>query len=1332
MNSQLRSETTLPSGARALLCGVLLVMASAPVAWGGVFPAAAPALVFYDDFETTTSPRPPDDPLDGTGAIWDEWLVNGGSMDFTYRTTLPLIPPEVGGGVWGSRCIEETLVRSGWWGYLIAKQSQPTNPGYVPADWTNIRMELDIGISQGGKPGLVWGMQDPDGDNNPDQGYLFGVRNFPTAVQAAAGYRASWVLLRFVAEGSWSVLGSGSISLPTSDPYTQYLIPYHAYRLRLEWYCSNLRVQIQRLQHQGVNLQFFGCCSSQGGTDPERCWCTLMEWTESAAPLTPGAAGFYQGGRYSTSGAGQNTTLFDNFRVGAWGDTCGLVCDPWSAWTEVDSEEIPFKLLYEGGLVDYSAGRQVAGRKIDVNTSPPAVTSPNNTTTTNYCNGWNLLTDLPVPGDGTDFASIRSFLEPMSSAVDYLSDGAGGFSWQDDFDNDPASPTYNPVPMVADGATPINNSLLDAYDWYIEQVTNGDWADDPLVDCRKWYVVLITDGAESCAGPGEFSCDPGQSASKFAAPENGIEPMQVFTIGFSETVADAPPQLTCISDTTGGQYFGARNASELATALHEVINSLQTDNRSFIPFKVSPPPPQEGAPAEQQHFLSVYPFFQPQPSNSLWRGNLYGFKFDASQPTLPSTPDCEIDVSQIIIEQVSGNAWNSNQRLEAQIAAHTEGNPKRYVFMASDYSGDLERYNLADVATSTDLQTDLLARLKFTGTEGSLEVQEVVNFVRDIWMDDDTAVTPNPRPNPRPVGTSVLGDIYHSQPVVVNPPNRSMFFFDYGYGGSTEVGAHDYPLFMDKHAKRRRVVFAGANDGMLHAFDAGIWDRDRVTSDETYDLAHDLGDGSELFAFVPDAVMYRLKALTYQEEPRYMVDGFIESSDVYIDHDGDGDREWRTIAIATMRRGGRGMTALDVTQPDPLGSAPAYIPSISSGSPVFPGCLNGSTAGCDSEYPKVLWEFKDETDRDSQCPIGTPVADCPQFWDLGWTWSRPAIARIAVYNGATPEEPDDVFIAFFGGGYDETQNDLTGRHIYGVDIETGAVVYTANIGYAVPAGPTALDSDIDGFHDRIYFADSNGGVHRLSFPGPKDPLATGGDAGTLTPIFDFKLDFPHRQEFFFRPITVPAIFDGSDYTWGLALGSGDRADLDTEVGNVDHFFFLLDVGDDVLRDAGDLVGESYDQLDGSYDCTDSALRPNDGFYGWYLSLRPNEKVMYRANVVNGYVLFPTFDPTEGATASHNVPDQCGGSGPSPTPTPDPGGSGDPLICKASGLGRTYKLWFQCGLGDYTESNDFYTGSEEYNIDGTTYVSFTDSHVTPGETEEFPNVAGHIVTNWRQD
>jgi Tfp pilus tip-associated adhesin PilY1 len=133
-----------------------------------------------------------------------------------------------------------------------------------------------------------------------------------------------------------------------------------------------------------------------------------------------------------------------------------------------------------------------------------------------------------------------------------------------------------------------------------------------------------------------------------------------------------------------------------------------------------------------------------------------------------------------------------------------------------------------------------------------------------------------------------------------------------------------------------------------------------------------------------------------------------------------------------MRRGGRGIVALDITQPDPLsGNNPT------SGAAGDPGCLNfnGSTpAGCIDEYPKLLWEFSDTADSDGNLN-----------GDLGWTWSTPAIARIAIYNATTPAEPKEVFVAFFGGGWDFDLG-TTGNFIYAVDIETGQVLVKYNTG----------------------------------------------------------------------------------------------------------------------------------------------------------------------------------------------------------------------------------------------------------------------------------------------
>jgi hypothetical protein len=1040
--------------------------------------------------------------------------------------------------------------------------------------------------------------------------------------------------------------------------------------------------------------------------------------------------------------------------------------DGWTPWQEADRENIVTKLLYDGSLLDYSAVPDPSDARIDIAFQPP---TPGDRSS--YCDGWELLVDLPDPILTSELDKVRNYLQRTSTAINYVTNGAGGFvEWGRNYEEDELEPTYDPVPMVAAGATPINNALLDAFDWYVEQVEpGGRWENDPLKECRKWYVVLITDGAESCSAytrpdgsGGGYACDAGNAADKFANPGGGIEPLPIFTIGFAG-IAAAPPELTCISDTTDGEYYRARNAAELKDALYEVLNQLNTDDaRSFSPFKVSPPPSSKGGPATEQDFLVVYPLFQPIDESSLWKGDLFGFMLNRAQTTLPADANCEVDRTQLVTNAVTGNDWDAAARLADQLG---QASPVRPVLVAEKQGdGTWARHDLADVPTDTDLQTYITNRMNEPGGVTSIELQEVVNFVRNIWADNDASSTP---PNPidwdtgaagnqaRPSGAPVLGDFYHSQPVIVNPPNRSMFYFDYGYGP-----AHDYPAFIAKHEKRRRVVLLGANDGLLHAFDGGIWDRDRADDTETYHEQHDLGDGSELFTYLPHAVMSHLYEMTYGDYQQYLVDGPVAVSDVYVDHDGDSNREWRTVALVNMRRGGRGMASLDITQPDPLDGD--NVPDVPLDQ--FPGCLDGTDAGCDGEYPKVLWELEpaSETniDQDGNCPF-SPATDpmCSPYWDLGWTWSKPAIARLAINDDPNP--PDDVFVAFFGGGWSRDQVinrngtpldtsddylvDTTGRHFYAVDIATGAILKKWTMGeYGIPGSPTALDSDIDGFHDRIYFGDSNGGIWRLEYPGPSDAAATGVDLGaTHLPqrIFDFRAafsggGFPDRQQFFTRPVTVPALFTGSDYTWALAMGSGDRANLeryDDDNNPIDHFFFVLDVGDSTTRGKNDLVAINYDELDGSFDCENSALDPANGNYGWYLSLRPNEKVVFDATVINGHVLFPTFDPKPGVFAAHNVPDECvpsAGGTPSPTATPDP--SLGPALCKAAGIGRAYDLWFECGLGDYSENDDLYTGLEDYTIGGTTYVTYTESHITEGETEEFPNVTGHVVTNWRQD
>ena len=129
-----------------------------------------------------------------------------------------------------------------------------------------------------------------------------------------------------------------------------------------------------------------------------------------------------------------------------------------------------------------------------------------------------------------------------------------------------------------------------------------------------------------------------------------------------------------------------------------------------------------------------------------------------------------------------------------------------------------------------------------------------------------------------------LGDIINSKPIHVGAPP-----FDYGDGG--------YAEFKAAQAARRKVLYFGANDGMLHAVDAGT--------------------GEELWAYIPTAVMPNLHKLadvkygsTIGQPHVFFVDGKTVQGDVKI-----GDA-WKTILVGGLNKGGRAYYALDITNPD--------------------------------------------------------------------------------------------------------------------------------------------------------------------------------------------------------------------------------------------------------------------------------------------------------------------------------------------------------------------------------------------------------------------------------
>mgnify|MGYP001213522369 CR=1 FL=1 len=124
---------------------------------------------------------------------------------------------------------------------------------------------------------------------------------------------------------------------------------------------------------------------------------------------------------------------------------------------------------------------------------------------------------------------------------------------------------------------------------------------------------------------------------------------------------------------------------------------------------------------------------------------------------------------------------------------------------------------------------------------------------------------------------SILGDIVESAPITVGKPS-SLYRFN------------NYFPFRTANANRDRVIYVGANDGMMHAFLA-----------ET---------GQELWAYIPNEHLTKLDDMAATNYCHmFSVNGTARAMDVHI------GGEWKTVLVCGMKQGGNRYFALDVTDP---------------------------------------------------------------------------------------------------------------------------------------------------------------------------------------------------------------------------------------------------------------------------------------------------------------------------------------------------------------------------------------------------------------------------------
>lgn len=422
--------------------------------------------------------------------------------------------------------------------------------------------------------------------------------------------------------------------------------------------------------------------------------------------------------------------------------------------------------------------------------------------------------------------------------------------------------------------------------------------------------------------------------------------------------------------------------------------------------------------------------------------------------------------------------------------------------------------------------------------------------------------------------SSLLGDIVYSTPVYVGKP-------DQGYTDDPSFGDGEYSSFRSSNVSRTPVVYVGSNDGMLHGFLAN-------TGQEVLAYAP-----NKLFSNQPSEGMHYLTDPNYDH--RYYVDLAPTVADAYL------NSSWRTVLIGGYRAGGRGLFALDVTNP--------------------------STFSEENADDTVLWEFTSDNDI-----------------DLGYSFSKPTMALME--NGK--------WAAIFGNGYNDLgsgaaklyilflEQGLDGTWTLGSDylkISTGVGTTTNRNGLSTPV---LVDSNADGKVDRIYAGDLMGNLWAFDVSSttqsswdvaykqgttPKPLFNATNSSGVVQPITS-KPTVARNPQVTTATGNKPNIL--VYFGTGQYLITGDKSNTATQT-----FYGVWDNGGPVSglpRTRTNLVSQT---LDVDHSTSDLRVTSDNSVnfssqYGWYFDLPTSrERVITDPKVRGEYVFFTTLIPDTG-------------------------------------------------------------------------------------------------------
>lgn len=478
--------------------------------------------------------------------------------------------------------------------------------------------------------------------------------------------------------------------------------------------------------------------------------------------------------------------------------------------------------------------------------------------------------------------------------------------------------------------------------------------------------------------------DPNNAGSFIEATNNVI----TYTIAFADQDALNNKLISDAGTQGGGEAISATDGADLVKKFSQVTNTIlaTTSSAAAVTFNTS----------TLGNDTAVY---QALFTTSRWSGEINSFPVDPLTGNILFS--CMLDVD--------ANCWKASSHLDAlafnstsstfvdnrKILTYNPTSKKGIAFTApADFTAPTTNEMTTDMINDLCAGPDvpLVATVGCTSATAQAKadsqkyVGQMVDYIRGDRTFENILTTPQFRTR-----QTVLGDIINATPVFVSTPKlpwptaeATTNFF-----GAT---GNRYSDFQTLHKNRTKVLYAAANDGMLHGFRS-----------ETLPGVGNQG-GDEVFAFIPSFIFSNQanEGLHNLAQPNYTHKYYLDLAPTFTDIYFKGKdasntttyqkatADWYTILIGGSRGGAKkGIFALDIT--DPLTNTEA------------------------NAADKVLWEFTNSDDA-----------------DLGYTYSKPTVALTNAVDGAGLHR----WAAIFGNGY---QNDNGSAYAAGVTCH--AVLY---------------------------------------------------------------------------------------------------------------------------------------------------------------------------------------------------------------------------------------------------------------------------------------------------